>query len=196
MEKTLLQKFRIKSTSTVEVVNGPSEFSFEQDGKGDKVVLVFVRSQQDIKKFALKFAPAAKAEKLVLWCAFPKKSAGIKTDINRDSGWDELTKLGLEIVSILSLDETWSACRFKNKPENSTRAITIKSDKALYLPERLQILLDENIASKKFFESLSYTNRKEYALWISSAKRADTIEKRLSEVIVKLRSGKKNPSEK
>ncbi|MFN6087260.1 MAG: YdeI/OmpD-associated family protein [Cyclobacteriaceae bacterium] len=93
------------------------------------------------------------------------------------------------------MDETWSACRFKNKPKNSIRAITTKSDKALYLPERLQILLNENLASKKFFESLSYTNRKEYALWISSAKRADTIEKRLSEVIVKLRSGKKNPSE-
>jgi len=195
MEKALLQKFRIKSTSAVEVVNGPTEFSFQQSGQGDKVVLVFVQAKQDVKKFALKFAPAAKEEKLVLWCAFPKKSAGIKTDINRDSGWDELTKLGLEIVSILSMDETWSACRFKNKPKNSIRAITTKSDKALYLPERLQILLNENLASKKFFESLSYTNRKEYALWISSAKRADTIEKRLSEVIVKLRSGKKNPSE-
>ncbi len=196
MEKALLQKFRIKSTSTVEVVNGPSEFSFQQSGQGDKVVLVFVRSQQDVRKSALKFAPAAKEEKLVLWCAFPKKSAGIKTDINRDSGWDELTKLGLEIGSILSMDETWSACRFKNKPENSTRAITTKSAKALYLPERLQILLNENLANKKFFESLSYTNRKEYALWISTAKRPETIENRLTAIKTKLSLGKKNPSEK
>ncbi len=196
MEKALLQKFRIKSTSTVAVVNGPTEFSFEQDGKGDKVVLVFVRSQQDVKKFALKFALAVKEEKLVLWCAFPKKSAGIKTDINRDSGWDELTRLGLEIVSILSMDETWSACRFKNKPKNSMRAITTKSDKVLNLPERLQILLNENLANKKFFESLSYTNRKEYALWISTAKRPETVENRLTAIKTKLSLGKKNPSEK
>jgi hypothetical protein len=196
MEKALLQKFRIKSTSTVVVVNGPTEFSFQQSGQGDRVVLVFVRSQQDVTKFALKFAAAAKEEKLVLWCAFPKKSAGIKTDINRDSGWDELTRLGLEIVSILSMDETWSACRFKNKPENSTRAITTKSDKALFLPERLQNLLNENLASKKFFESLSYTNRKEYALWISTAKRPETIENRLTAIKTKLSLGKKNPSEK
>jgi hypothetical protein len=195
MEKALLQKFRIKSTSTVEVVNGPSKFSFEQSGQGDKVVLVFVRSKQDVKKFALKFAPAAKKEKLVLWCAFPKKSAGIKTDINRDSGWDELTKLGLEIVSILSMDETWSACRFKNKPKNSTRTIN-KSNKPLHLPEPLDTLLNENPVSKKFLESLSYTNRKEYALWLSSAKRTETIENRLIAIKTKLSLGKKNPSEK
>jgi uncharacterized protein YdeI (YjbR/CyaY-like superfamily) len=48
----------------------------------------------------------------------------------------------------------------------------------------------------QFFEELSFTNKKEYVLWINDAKKEETREKRLVETLEKLKAGKKNPSEK
>ena len=62
------------------------------------------------------------------------------------------------------------------------------------VPIELQQALSKSKKALEFFNTLSYTNRKEYALWVSSAKRDETREKRLSETIKKLLAGKKNPS--
>jgi len=58
------------------------------------------------------------------------------------------------------------------------------------------LLLEKNKKAKEFFNSLSFTNRKEYVTWIVSAKREETKQKRLKELINKLVEGKKNNSEK
>lgn len=62
--------------------------------------------------------------------------------------------------------------------------------------EPLAQLLNANTQAKAFFEGLSYTNRKEYARWISDAKREETRQSRLTQTLDKLLAGKKNPSEK
>jgi hypothetical protein len=64
------------------------------------------------------------------------------------------------------------------------------------LPPDLEALLSKNKKARSFFDSLSFTNRKEYSVWISSAKRTETRDKRLSEVIPKLLMGRKNPTDK
>jgi hypothetical protein len=77
--------------------------------------------------------------------------------------------------------------------------VTIEKDeeeRVLDMPEDLKKLLSKNRQAHEFYESLSYTNRKEYAVWISSAKKEETREKRLEQTLSKLLSGKKNPSEK
>jgi uncharacterized protein YdeI (YjbR/CyaY-like superfamily) len=43
--------------------------------------------------------------------------------------------------------------------------------------------LVENTAAYDFFNTLSYTNRKEYVRWITSAKMAETRDKRLNNAI-------------
>lgn len=69
-------------------------------------------------------------------------------------------------------------------------------ERVVDVPAELQNLLKKQTRAKKFFDSLSYTNRKEYAVWIRSAKREETKQKRLALIIPKLLEGKKNPSEK
>jgi hypothetical protein len=46
----------------------------------------------------------------VLWVAYPK---GNRTDINRDSLWPLLSELGLRPVTQVSIDQVWSALRFR-----------------------------------------------------------------------------------
>jgi uncharacterized protein YdeI (YjbR/CyaY-like superfamily) len=51
-------------------------------------------------------------------------------------------------------------------------------------------------AAHQFYDSLSYSNRKEYVLWLLTAKQQKTREYRLVKTIEKLLAGKKNPAEK
>lgn len=67
-------------------------------------------------------------------------------------------------------------------------------ERIVEMPEDLQQALAKSKKAREFYESLSFTNRKEYAVWVISAKRAETREKRLAETIEKLLAGKKNPS--
>ena len=64
------------------------------------------------------------------------------------------------------------------------------------VPDDLKKALSKSKKAQEFFETLSFTNRKEYAVWVSSAKKEETRERRVSDSIQKLLKGKKNPSEK
>jgi len=63
------------------------------------------------------------------------------------------------------------------------------------IPEDVQALLNENPDEKAYFEKLSYTHRKEYINWITSAKKEETRTNRLVSFIEKLRQ-KKKPDQK
>ena len=69
-------------------------------------------------------------------------------------------------------------------------------ERVVEIPEQLAKALAKNKKAGNFFDSLSYTNRKEYARWISDAKKDETRTKRLEATVEKLLAGKKNPSEK
>jgi hypothetical protein len=51
----------------------------------------------------------------VLWFCYPKKSSGkLSSDLNRDKGWKSLNDSGFFGVRMVSVDENWSALRFRN----------------------------------------------------------------------------------
>ena len=57
----------------------------------------------------------------LLWFSYPKKTSRIATDITRDTGWDSLTKAEMRPVSQISIDETWSALRFRPVDDVNSR---------------------------------------------------------------------------
>jgi hypothetical protein len=52
-----------------------------------------------------------------LWLAYPKKTGPVRSDLDRDHGWDPLTSEGLLPVTQVALDDTWSALRFRFREE-------------------------------------------------------------------------------
>jgi hypothetical protein len=84
------------------------------------LVQVFVRRRADVDRHAAAALAALKPGGL-LWFAFPKKSAKLQTDISRDTGWDALHAAGWEIVSVIAIDDTWSAGRFRPSSAVNTR---------------------------------------------------------------------------
>jgi hypothetical protein len=52
-----------------------------------------------------------------LWFCYPKIAARRKTDITRDQGWAALDGAGLLPVMQVSVDDTWSALRWRCRDE-------------------------------------------------------------------------------
>jgi hypothetical protein len=121
---SLVKKLFIKRGYRVIVVNAPEHFALPQSELPEEVevcheltgdfdfVLLFAHSQDELSAFVPKVLPHMK-DGTTFWVAYPKKSSKIKSDISRDHGWDVLHAAGYQGVSLISIDETWSAMRFR-----------------------------------------------------------------------------------
>lgn len=49
----------------------------------------------------------------VVWITYPKKSSGTESDLSRDGLAEAIQKFGWRPVSIVSIDDVWSALRFR-----------------------------------------------------------------------------------
>lgn len=75
-------------------------------------VQVFVKDISEVEKYGPPALQALKYDGL-LWFAYPKRNSKIKTDINRDVGWDIVTAAGFRGIASIAIDDTWSAVRFR-----------------------------------------------------------------------------------
>lgn len=127
-DKSLVERFGIKPGQKLLILNAPDgaidllrplpdgvTLTTEAEGKHD-FVIAFVDDKAAIDMLAPKAAGVLKPSGH-LWFSYPKQSGNIKTDINRDAGWEAVHKLGLEGVRQISVDTTWSALRFRPSSE-------------------------------------------------------------------------------
>ncbi len=167
--------------------------------------LVFAFSQNQLKEIMKDVIPALD-ENAKFWIAYPKASSKIVSDLCRDANWDCITKHGLETVSLIAVDNLWSAMRFKKvgvdekknevfSKENPADGVDYVN-RSVTLPTELDKLLKKNKTAATFFESLAFTHKKEYVEWIGSAKREETKTRRLETTLEKLTAQKKNFNEK
>ena len=179
---------------------------FEAHGVFDGIQL-FVKDKVELALSLKIILPLLKPE-TIFWISYPKKSSGLESDIDMGA-WDELQVKGVKTVTSISIDKTWTAFRFKplelvklsdsrnsNIRQNDYSEYIDVDNKQITLPLDITELLQQNQSAMAFYQSLSYSNKKEYVVWILSAKQEKTREERLSKMIDKLSEGKKNPTEK
>ncbi|MBC7887650.1 MAG: YdeI/OmpD-associated family protein [Ferruginibacter sp.] len=163
--------------------------------------LVFAISHKQLKDILRDVVPALH-ENAKLWVAYPKVSSKIVSDLARDCHWECISQLGFEGVRLIGLDNIWSAMRFKKTENIRVKAIANEvpgvdiERRTITTPAELESLFTKNKPAKAFFETLSFTNKKEYITWITCAKREETKLARLEATIDKLTYLKRNPSEK
>lgn len=71
-------------------------------------IQIFVQNKAALDKLAPRAAKALKPDGL-LWVSFPKGSSGIQTDLTRDRGWEIFKRLELKWITLISINESWSA---------------------------------------------------------------------------------------
>jgi hypothetical protein len=181
--------------------------SFGVKGKFDGVQL-FVMNSHELTENLKVIVPALKPD-AIFWISSPKKSSGMQTDLAMMGDWSMVTSYGLEPVAAISVDETWTASRFR--PIGQAKVSNVGADeirqneygqwidvdkKAIILRDDIKRALEQNTQALANYEKLSWSNRKEYVLWILTAKQEKTREERLVKMVEKLVAGKKNPAEK
>ena len=106
-------KLQVKEGKAVSVINAPRGLKLGikvTKGPSD-AVLFFAKDSATLMGGGESAVQAAKADKLC-WIAYPK-AGQLGTDLNRDKLWALLKRAGIEPVRQVSLDEVWSALRFR-----------------------------------------------------------------------------------
>lgn len=171
-------------------------------------IQVFVKNTAELGNALTQFNPILKPE-TALWVIYPKKNKGIETDLEMMSGWEVAKQYGLRPVASAAVNDIWTTLRFR--PENlvkhsdfSQESIKKNDYSAFIDTEKKQITLPKDVANAladvpsalAIYNSLAWSHRKEYIVWILSAKQEQTRIGRISKMITMLLAGKKNPSEK
>jgi hypothetical protein len=220
MVNKLIKKLLLKSGETLRVLNGPRNLltvlgdlppdNEITEGEDDacRVLLIFAKDSGELESAMRRIVPKLRPD-TVVWIAYPKKDSGIPTDLNLMTPWQQLQIHGLGPVASIAIDTVWTGIRLKRieqiKPSGLCNDDIAKGPYGAFIDvERrvvratpdLQAALNAEPTAKNFFESLSYTNRKEYVLWLLTAKQEKTRLARLEETVKKLLEGKKNPTEK
>ncbi len=229
--QSLFEKLELKDEKTLLIQGIPSsiekqfaKLSYAKNVtpllKSKKVdfALVFAINQNQLNNVLKEVFPALRSTSK-LWVAYPKPTSKIVSDLNRDCSWDILSNNCYESLSLVEVDNVWTAMRFQKSEElekvqaakaaaapvkipadqkpASAASTTVDFDKRLVVPPvELEKVFAKHKNAKEFFTSLSATNQKEYVSWIEGAKREDTRKRRLDAVVEKLNAGKKTPSEK
>ena len=120
MIKTLLQKMYLKPDYAFVIINQPNELKAELHSTQEihtslnqkyNFILAFYSKKQELEKDIRKMKVCLLPEGL-LWIAYPK-SKKLEADLNRDILHGLMQEYGLDGVSLVSLNSTWSAMRFK-----------------------------------------------------------------------------------
>jgi|ERR1043165_2748694 hypothetical protein len=214
----LAKKLKLKENTTIITINAPADYKKSlgalpkgvtistKPAKENEFVHIFVKNKANLEKNIFKaiklLAPGG-----MIWISYPKGTSGIQTDLTRDKGWECLNKVNMEWNALISFDDNWSAFAMKNIPpkgqsraskeyHENQKAYADAKTKTVIVPDDLKKAFEKSKKAQSFFESLSFTGRKEYVMWIVGAKREETRIERVKNTIVKLLAGKKNPTEK
>ncbi len=123
----IFRKLNFKTQKEILVLNAPESFrkDIEEIREFTRVheevsslnaiefIMAFVTKEEQIKQLTPQFDQLLKGDG-ILWFCYPKgTSKRYKCEINRDRGWSVLGQHEFEGVRQVSIDEDWTALRFR-----------------------------------------------------------------------------------
>nr|WP_067062288.1 YdeI/OmpD-associated family protein [Mucilaginibacter sp. L294] len=194
--------------ATLEPLPDHVQLSFTPQGSCNGIQL-FVKNSAGLTEALTQLKPVLNDD-TVFWVIYPKKNSGIETDLEMMSGWEVTKPYGLRPVASAAINNIWTTLRFRPEhlvkhSDSSKEAISKQNDYSAYidvdkkqitLPPYLQEALAAEPAAMATYEKLAWSHRKEYVVWILSAKQEQTKANRITKMVEMLLTGKKNPSEK
>jgi hypothetical protein len=218
MANSISDKLKIDAKYTLLTINAPADFKKGLQGlpAGVKItdsckdynqVHWFVFNKAQMEKEMSKVMKLVKPE-VTVWVYYPKGTSKLQTDLTRDKGWDCLLAEGdkLTWISLISFDDTWSVFGFRAKTDADRKKEAKPAapreiynwvnpqTKEVKLPDDLSAALRKNKKQSDFFNTLSFTNKKEYIEWVVTAKREETRTERIKGTIERLGKQWKNPA--
>lgn len=122
MQPEIIKKLRLDTNAKILLLNLPESLILVFEGiKYDVLfdkklkeqydyVQIFASNQAELEKLALSVKNIGKYD-CVFWVSYPKGTGKIKSDIKRETVWKAFELIGLDAVTQVSINETWSALR-------------------------------------------------------------------------------------
>jgi len=130
-ESPLAKKLKLKPGLKAAVLNAPdgylkglkhdSDISTKLNGKF-AWIQIFAKNKKELDSFAPKAAAALKTDS-IRWLSFPQGASKIQTDLTRDKGWDVLQTLNLKWITLVSVNENWSAFALRPYKEGEKKQV-------------------------------------------------------------------------
>ncbi len=134
----LAKKLKLPSNARVAIVNAPEgyiehlsplpegvEILTELKGDFDWIQL-FAANRAEFEAIRASAIAAMRPDSM-LWISFPKGSSNMQTDLTRDKGWDSLKGVDRRYVTLVSVDDTWSAFALRTyKPGEARKRLPWK----------------------------------------------------------------------
>lgn len=122
MQPEIIKKLRLDTNAKILLLNLPESLILVFEGiKYDVLfdkklkeqydyVQIFATNQAELEKLALSVKSIGKYD-CFFWVSYPKGTGKIKSDIKRETVWKAVELIGLDAVTQVSINETWSALR-------------------------------------------------------------------------------------
>ncbi|WP_412969213.1 YdeI/OmpD-associated family protein [Fredinandcohnia sp. 179-A 10B2 NHS] len=217
MDAGTIKKLRIQPDQKILILRAPDNYVSDKSAFPNGVeidttptgvyeyVLLFVNSIAELEEFG-PVALRSLAEGGQLWACYPKKSSKVKTDINRDEGWETFINEGFEGVTQISINDIYSGLRFRNRSEikQYTRKQTIgvkgnsypkqsKPQVEVVMPDDLKQAIAVDQEANAIFSDFAPSHKRAYIEWVTDAKREETRTRRIEQSIEKIKAGRKGP---
>ena len=124
-QSPLIRKLRIQPGQRLLILNPPQGYveSLQPLPEGTEIVAttagatvdfchVFATNSAQLAELLPTALAACKYDGL-LWVSYPKKSSKVPSDLSRDVLWELPGETGLRPVTQVSIDQTWSALRYR-----------------------------------------------------------------------------------
>jgi len=193
MLNPLLKKLQIKAGFHISIEHAPEQAAaifgevpadvfFHYNGRETfDALITFSRNQKQLDDQIKRNLNQINA-KTIFWIFYPKKSSKIESDLDLMKNWKNLQIYNLSPCAFAAVNETWTGLRIKLASEVKASGLgngQIKENgygdfidpdqKKVTCPPDLQKVLSSEPKVRAFFDGLSYSNKKEYVLWILSA---------------------------
>ena len=128
----LPQKLGIKPGMTLHIVDAPMDYARLIAPVGTKVAFA-TRLSKDVELLHAFVTRTARLEEVldraraglgsdaIVWISWPKKAAGLASEVTEDTVRDMALPLGFVDVKVCAVDDTWSGLKLVVRKENRTK---------------------------------------------------------------------------
>jgi hypothetical protein len=110
---SMAKKLQLPTGRKIRLINPPRGFKIDApvSDREAEAILLFAADSKTLERLGGPVFEAARMDKLA-WVAYPK-AGKLDTDLNRDKLSEIVKPQRIQPVRLVSLDETWSAMRFR-----------------------------------------------------------------------------------
>lgn len=128
-QSALARKMKLKPDARAAIINAPKGYlkEFQHDGEVSENlkgkfdwIQLFAKDKKELASFAPRAASVLKTDS-ILWLSFPRGRSKLQTDLTRDKGWGVLKDLDLKFITLVSVNDIWSAFAFRPYKDGEVR---------------------------------------------------------------------------